>query len=141
MTNSNPEITAVCAVINNRGGEVLAVTRPFRDDLLGLPGGHIDPGETPEEAIVREIYEETGLRAHSVSQIYLGFVPAREKGSGESHWVQCFQVDSWGGTPASPEVGTKSMWTTWDVLCSKGQPYALYNYAVKMQLKELDAAE
>ena len=33
------------------------------------------------------------------------------------------------------------MWTTWDVLCSKGQPYALYNYAVKMQLKELDAAE
>ena len=26
------------------------------------PGGHIDPGELPEEAAVREVAEETGLR-------------------------------------------------------------------------------
>lgn len=32
------------------------------------PGGKIEPGETPEEAIVREMYEETGL---SVSQLNL----------------------------------------------------------------------
>lgn len=36
---------------------------------LGLwlpPGGHIDEGELPEEAALREVYEETGLRARIV---------------------------------------------------------------------------
>lgn len=29
--------------------------------LWGLPGGHIEPGETPKEAVLREIQEELGL--------------------------------------------------------------------------------
>lgn len=29
---------------------------------LDIPGGHIDPGETPEQAVVRETFEETGVR-------------------------------------------------------------------------------
>ena len=34
--------------------------------VLGLPKGHIDPGETPLQAAVREVREETGVEAELV---------------------------------------------------------------------------
>lgn len=42
-----------------RDGEVLLAMQG--DDLL-LPGGGVDPGETPVRALHREVYEETGWR-------------------------------------------------------------------------------
>jgi 8-oxo-dGTP pyrophosphatase MutT (NUDIX family) len=50
-----------------RGGEVLVIvpTRraPDGSRVLGLPKGHIDPGETPLQAATREVREETGVVA------------------------------------------------------------------------------
>lgn len=44
-------------------GRVLLVrrARPPAAGTWSLPGGRLEPGETPEEAVVREIREETGL--------------------------------------------------------------------------------
>lgn len=38
-------------------------------DLWLTPGGHIDPGELPHEAAVRECFEETGVRVQAVAAL------------------------------------------------------------------------
>lgn len=41
--------------------EILLV-KPFsKKDMWGVPKGHINPGETPEECAIREVLEETGI--------------------------------------------------------------------------------
>lgn len=55
-------MTGVSALIV-RDGRVLLVRRgkePFKG-YWSLPGGTVEPGETPDEAVRREVLEETGL--------------------------------------------------------------------------------
>lgn len=50
------------AVIFDADGEVLLVKSTYqRSHPWGLPGGSLDYGESPEEAVLREVCEETGL--------------------------------------------------------------------------------
>jgi len=64
---------------------------PGREGLRGLPGGHLEPDELPDEALVREINEELGVtidnftrmdffmrggRGSSVILAYTGSAPA-----------------------------------------------------------------
>ena len=49
-----------------RGGRVLCV---WQDDELQLPGGGIDPGESPWQALRREVLEETGWVIHAPVRI------------------------------------------------------------------------
>ena len=45
-----------------RDGRLLVIHRRKRGDAYdAIPGGKIEPGETPEEAAVREVAEETGM--------------------------------------------------------------------------------
>lgn len=62
---------AAGAVIVNGDGAVLLVRRgrPPLEGAWTLPGGRVEPGESPEEAIVREAHEETSLRVRVVAKI------------------------------------------------------------------------
>ena len=63
---------AVVAVIENNKGEIL-VARRAKDpakDTLDFPGGFIDMYETAEEAICREIKEETRLTVTSIQYLF-----------------------------------------------------------------------
>ena len=53
----------VCAAILHHEGRILATQRGYGDfkDGWEFPGGKMEPGETPEECIVREIKEELNV--------------------------------------------------------------------------------
>lgn len=69
----------VAAVVFNEQGDVLLMKR-IDNGLWGIPSGHVEPGETVEEAIKREVMEETGLEvtverligvySHPASQVF-----------------------------------------------------------------------
>lgn len=53
-------VPAVTALIRDAEGRILLMRRSD-DGQWDLPGGAIDPGEAPAQALVREVWEETGL--------------------------------------------------------------------------------
>ena len=64
--SGNPIPAASIAVF--RDGKVL-LARRARPPLWSLPGGRIEPGETAEQAALRELREEVGVEAEIVAPV------------------------------------------------------------------------
>jgi 8-oxo-dGTP diphosphatase len=63
QADGRTRIPCVGAVIRDDAGRLLMILRGHEpgQGLWSIPGGRIEPGETPEQAVVREVREETGL--------------------------------------------------------------------------------
>ncbi len=65
-------ISTSAVIVLNDQKQVLLLRRgkaaPWEPGKWSLPGGVIDPGETPEQAGSREAYEEVGIKLHKIKK-------------------------------------------------------------------------
>ena len=68
---TQPRFTVTAgAVVSDEAGRVLLLRHVLRQGSgWGVPGGFLNPGEQPEEAVRRELREETGLELDSVELV------------------------------------------------------------------------
>jgi 8-oxo-dGTP diphosphatase len=106
-------ILAVSAAII-RDGKVLIVrrARPPARGIYTLPGGGVEVGETLEEAVVREVREETALTVEPVALAGYREAIARDaQGRIERHFVILPFAALWiAGEPSLNEELSEAMW-------------------------------
>jgi 8-oxo-dGTP diphosphatase len=90
----------VAAALMDAAGRVLVQQRPPGVHMAGLwelPGGKIEPGETPEAALARELHEELGIAVATEHLIATTFASAP---LGDRHLLLLLYVcRTWAGTP------------------------------------------
>jgi len=120
-------------------------------EYYNLPGGGVEPDETLRQAVEREIWEETGYRAHSKEMIYIcEYNPERDRfqygnrGS-LSHVFRCeidFSIDREVATipdndPEKGIINTGSKWVpirdlmSYNLIPSKIRDYIIGDYKSK----------
>jgi len=94
-----------------RAGEVLLERRP--DDarvapgLWDSPGGHLEPGETPAQALARELAEELGITVTAAEPFAI--LDEREEPGARLRRHHVFVVRAWSGEARSLE-GRRIAW-------------------------------
>jgi len=100
--SDRPLLHVVAAALVDSDGRVLLQQRPPGKPMAGLwefPGGKIEPGETPEAALVRELHEELGIETWSSCLAPAAFA---SEALGERHLLLLLYVcRKWSGMPVA----------------------------------------
>ncbi len=103
-------LLVVAAALTDDAGRILLAQRPEGKQLAGLwefPGGKIDPGETPEAALVRELAEELSISVNETQLEPLTFASFTYPGF---HLLMpLYRIKSWTGD-LHPKEGQAIAW-------------------------------
>ena len=100
MTNP-PCVTVVALVFIQQGDAILLVKQDYGQQYWSLPGGMMEPGESIDEAAIREVREETGL------DVQLRRVVGLYSKPGEDGLAVCFEGEVLGGTLKADAAGNE----------------------------------
>ncbi|MBI1182484.1 MAG: NUDIX domain-containing protein [Alphaproteobacteria bacterium] len=104
MTDAKPVVLVVAVALVDVDGRVLIAQRPEGRSMAGLwefPGGKVEPGETPEAALIRELQEELGI--DTWASCLAPFTFASHTYDGFHLLMPLFVCRKWQGTPAARE--------------------------------------
>jgi 8-oxo-dGTP diphosphatase len=95
-------VLVVAAALFDRAGRVLIARRPPGKQLAGLwefPGGKVEPGESPEAALIRELEEELDLAVDSAAPTPITFA---SHAYADFHLLMpLYAVRQWSGEPVA----------------------------------------
>ena len=96
--NADRYIHVVAGVIRDARGRILLARRTEGRDLSGaweFPGGKVEPGETPEAALARELREELGIDAVAGAAV----IEVPQRYPHKRLRLDVREIASWSGTP------------------------------------------
>jgi 8-oxo-dGTP diphosphatase len=105
-----PLVLVAAVALVDADGRVLLAERPAGKSMAGLwefPGGKVDPGETPEAALIRELAEELGIDV--TASCLAPFTFASHTYPDFHLLMPLYVCRKWSGTPA-PREGQRLAW-------------------------------
>ena len=123
--SAEPKIVTVVAAVLEEHGRICITTRPEGTHLAGyweFPGGKVEPGEDPTEALIRELREELAVEievgpllhrsnfSYPDRRVELSFYASRPKGvptpqqGQELRWVKRDELTTLSFPPADKEL-------------------------------------
>ena len=107
MSRAEPVIlTNMCMATDNQGNVLVQNRKDPNWPGIVFPGGHVEPGESFVDSVIREVREETGITVLNPSLCGVKHFWTRE---GERYIVFLFRANSFEGTLQSSDEG-EAMW-------------------------------
>lgn len=83
MTDERPAISTprvAAGVVFLDGQSRVLMVRPTYKEYWDIPGGYVEPGESPYDAAVREVREELGLEVNVGRMLVVDWAPSQSEG-------------------------------------------------------------